>query len=526
MDITSQHWDAIVIGSGFGGGITAHQLAHGGKAVLILDAGRWADRNDSDWDTKTVLIDRKYRGTTAYEAPQWAGRKLMYPNEVVGGASVFYGGASFRLRETDFRRRGAFAGRATAPEGYVDWPISYDELEPYYSAAERLIGVAGVAGTDPFEPPRSQDYEHAPPPFGGPSRNLAAAAERLGLRPFQIPLAINYHANGNRAKCVGCLTCDLFPCKIGAKNDVSSAILPEAIAHGAVVKDRTRVRRIVREGSRVVGVECADLTTGSTYVVRGDVIVVGAGAIQSPRLLLASGFGDLDPNGDLIGRYLTRHCSGVNIGLFRFETNPDGMFHKQVAITDFYYGHPERRHGPEGPWGMIQGLQIPPAEYIELGAPFPFNRIGAFTTRFQMYLLTIAEDVPLASNRVTLHATRRDRFGAPIADVRSAYTRRDHAGRAALNRESARIMREAGAWLRLRKPIYGFSHAAGTCRFGTDPAQAVLDPMCRLFGTDNLFVVDASFMPTSGGVNPSLTIGAVALRTSEFLLKEWTAFAS
>lgn len=525
MDIRAQHWDVVVIGSGFGGGVTAHELARGGKAVLILDTGRWVDRNDGDWDTRTVLIDRKYKGKTPYEAPQWAGRQVMYPNEVVGGASVFYGGASFRLREADFRRRSEFAGRGLH-DGYVDWPIGYTDLEPFYSAAEHLIGVAGVAGTDPFEPPRSADYEHTPPAYGGPSRNLAAAAERLGLQPFPIPLAINYSGNGQRAKCVQCLTCDLFPCKIGAKNDVSVSILPDAIARGAVVKDRTRALNIMREGTRVVGVECVDLESGERFVVRSDVVVLGAGAIQSPRLLLRSGFGDMEPNGGLIGRYLTRHCSSVNIGLFRFHTNPDRAFHKQVGITDFYLGHPAGRHGPDGPWGMIQGLQIPPPEYIELGAPFPFNKIGAWTTQYQMYLLTIAEDIPQASNRVVLHGTRRDHLGEPIADVQSTYARRDLAGRGALNRESARILKEAGAWLRLRKPIYGFSHAAGTCRFGTDPATAVLDPMCRLFGMDNLFVIDASFMPTSGGVNPSLTIAAVALRTSAFLLDEWKAIAA
>ena len=523
-----QHFDAIVIGTGFGGSATALQLARAGKSVLVLDRGRWVDRDDSAWSPRMILTDRKYRSETPYEAPQAVRRKLMFPNATIGGSSVFYGAASFRLREADFERRSHPLVQGALADGYVDWPISYPDLAPYYDQAEQLLGVVGEAGVDPTEPPRTTAYGAAPPEYGSSARKIAEAAQRLGLQPFRIPLAINF-PNGKpngRSTCIRCTTCDLFPCKLGAKNDVSVTILPEAIRHGAELWGETVAVRIDHTGGRVTGVDCLDLRTGTRSTVSADAVVVSGGASPSARLLLVSGFGDVGPNGQLIGRYLMRHCSGVSIGLFPFQTNPERMFNKQVAITDFYFGHPHRKHGPDGRWGMIQVLQVAPPEYMRLEAPFPINRIGEWTIRYQIYLLCLAEDIPQAQNRVTLHLSRTDQTGHPLASVYYRHHRRDHQGRRALHREASRILRAAGAYLRLHKPIYTFSHALGTCRFGTDPQHAVLDPACRVFGVPNLFVVDGSFMPSSGGVNPSLTIAANALRVGQHMTEHWGTIAS
>jgi len=500
--------------------MTALQLAQAGKSVLLIDRGRWVDRDESAWDTNAILIDRKYKSRTAYEAPQFPVRRLMYPNDAIGGNSVFYGAASLRLREADFERRSRFPDSASH-HGIVDWPIKYDELQPYYEEAERLLGVAGVRGVDPTEPPRTTDYVCEPPPYGSPAKRIVRAAEALGLRPFQLPLAINFGGNNGRNRCIQCMTCDLYPCKLGAKNDLSVAVLPAAMQSGAVVRGQTVAINLRIERDRVTGVECVDLTTGEPFAVSCDVAVVSAGAIASPKILIASGLGSL-PNGDLIGRYLMRHCSGIVIGVCPFDANPEQMFHKQVAITDFYFGGPAK---PAGPWGILQALQVPPAEYMEQEGPFPVNRIGPWTVKKQIYLLAIAEDVPNPSNRVTIHPSERDPFGVPIASIHHRYDRRDFAARRALYRQGARILRNAGAWFRFRKPIYSFSHAVGSCRFGTDPATAVLDPHCKMFGVKNLFIVDGSFMPTSGGVNPSLTIAANALRVGRHMAQNWSAYA-
>jgi choline dehydrogenase-like flavoprotein len=516
-------WDMVVVGTGFGGSMVALAAVRAGLRVLLIERGRWVDRDDSAWDPRSILIDRKYRSVSPFETPRFGfGRTRFFPDEAVGGKSVFYGAASFRLREADFRLRERYPDVCS---DLTDWPIVYADLAPFYDQAERLLGVAGVAGSDPNEPTRAGPYGAAPPPFSAPARRVATAAEALGLRPFPIPLAINFASTDGRRPCVQCLTCDLFPCKIGAKNDLAVTVLPAAIAAGATVLHGTvavRLRRDGREG-RVSAVDCIDTASGERFSVTCRVCVVSAGAIPSAALLLASGLGAVEPNGSWIGRCLMRHCSGIVIGIFGGRTNSERVFHKQVALTDFYFGDGHR--SPPGPWGMIQGLQVPPPEYIAAEGGFPIGTLGAKTVDRQVFLLCIAQDLPDAGNRVEIDPAMTDTYGAPIPRVFHSYSPRDRGARRALYREGARILRKAGALIRVRKPINTFSHALGTCRFGDDPARAALDPWCRFFGVPNLFVVDASFMPSSGGVNPSLTIAANALRVGQHVVAEWDRLA-
>lgn len=518
--MSSSHWDAIIIGSGFGGSAVALKLAQAGRRVLVLDRGRWVDRDDTAWDPKTIQIDRKYRGVTPYEVDERWGRKLTYPDDAVGGKSIFYGAASFRLREEDFTPGARFpAGTPHLHE--MDWPIGYPDLEPFYHEAEHTVGVAGVAGVDPTEPPRTHDYPARPPAFGTSARRIAKAAASLGLRPFPIPLAINFQGGSGRPACVMCMTCDLFPCKICAKNDLAVTVLADALRAGALVRSRTIARHLVTTRGRVQEVECVDLERGTAITLTCDICVVSCGAIGTAGLLLASGLGNIAPNGALLGRYLMRHCSGIVIGMFPFKTNPERQFHKQVAITDFYLG--SAGQAPLGPWGTIQALQTPPPEFIEHSSPYPFpiGAIGAKTVEYHAYLLCIAEDVPMRDNRVEVDDTIHDDAGMPRIRVFHQYTKRDLRARRALVREGGRILRKAGALVRVRLPIHTYSHAIGTCRFGSDPSRAVLDPWCNFFGVSNLYVVDGSFLPSSGGVNPSLTIAANGLRIGQHLADHW-----
>lgn len=518
--MTLTPYDAVIIGTGFGGATTALRLAEAGLRVLVLERGRWVARDDSAWDARQILIERRYRSGTPYEVDERWGRTQTFPDDAVGGKSVFYGAASLRMRREDFAARDRFAAEDLATLPPMDWPMGYEDLRPFYQEAEQLLGVAGVAGADPCEPPRDGDYPTAPPAYGSSARRIAAAATGLGLTPFPIPLAINFQGNGTRPACVRCMTCDLFPCKICAKNDLAVTLLPAAQARGAEIRDRTIATRLVRDGNRIRQVECLDVERGTRYTVRADVIVVSCGAIATAGLLLHSGLGALEPNGRLIGKYLMRHCAGIVVALFPFRTNPEQQFHKQIAITDFYFGKPDR--APHGPWGMLQALQTPPPEYIEQASPYPSpsGKVGARTVQYQSFLLVIAEDLPRRENRVEL-GTETDRYGVPIARVFHQYCRRDLQARRALYREGGRIMRKAGAFLRLRLPIHTYSHAVGTARFGVDPGEAVLDPWCGFFGVPNLFVVDGSFMPSSAGVNPSLTIAANGLRVGRHLAEQW-----
>lgn len=513
-------WDAIVIGSGFGGSPVAATLAAAGRSVLVVERGRWVDRDESAWDAKAILIDRKYQGSTPYEVDERWGRKLVYADDAVGGKSIFYGAASFRMRERDFAGADRFDGDSRSlPD--MDWPIDYQDLSRYYDEAERRLAVAGVDGADPTEPRRETPYMARPPAYGRSARRIAEAAQALGFEPFPIPLAINYDADNGRAPCEKVMTCDLFPCKIGAKNDLAVTVLAEAQRRGAVVRDGSVATKLVRAGRRVSGVECQDIRSGRRFTERGKLVIVSCGAIPSAALLMRSGLQDASPGGRLIGRRLMRHCSGIVVGMFPFKTNPERQFHKQVALTDYYFGGPGR--GPAGPWGMIQALQTPPPEYIRAASPYGsiLGWIGAKTIEYQSFLLCLAEDLPNPENRIELDSSRSDPHGMPIARVFHRYSRRDLAARRALYRVAARILRKAGSLFRIRMPIHTYSHAVGTCRFGDDSRHAVLDPWCRVYGTDNLYVVDGSFFPSSGGVNPSLTIAANAFRVAHHLLERW-----
>ncbi|NIM51226.1 MAG: FAD-binding protein [Gemmatimonadales bacterium] len=516
-----QNWDAVVIGTGFGGSAVAFKLAKAGLSVLLLERGPWVERDQTAWDPLAIHVRGKYRGGSPQEVDERRGRKLVYPNHAVGGASVFYGGASFRLRTEDFAPSAQFNQTDHGSPPRMDWPIRYEDLAPWYDEAELTIGVAGVDGSDPTEPPRSGPYPEPPPPFGSSARRLADAARNLGLRPFPIPLAINFNGRRQRPRCVMCMTCDLFPCRISAKNDLAVTLLPEVSRCGGEIRDRTVAKCLLVDGNRVRGIECLSLRTGDTYTVRCDLCVVSGGAIASAALLLRSGLDRVEPHGRLVGRYLMRHCSGIVIGIFPFKTNPERQFHKQVAITDFYFGQPGRR--PQGPWGMMQALQTPPPELIEHTAPYPLPArwCGVKTLPYQAYLLCLAQDLANWENRVDLHPQARDRYGMPVVRVFHKYSRRDLRARQALYREARRILRKAGALVQFRSPVHTYSHAMGTCRFGTSPAYAVLDSWCRFFGIPNLFVVDGSFMPSSGGVNPSLTIAANGLRVGQYIAEQW-----
>lgn len=520
------HWDAVVVGTGFGGSTVALQLARAGVKVLVLERGRWVDRDETAWDPMAIHIDRRYKGTTPYKIAARGKHKLTYPDDTVGGKSIFYGAASFRLRREDFCPTEGLDGtdRSARPPG--DWPIRYDDLEPFYDAAERIIGVAGVVRVDPTEPPRRSEYPTKPPPYGTSAQRIAEAATDLGLRPFPIPLAINFQGDHGRPRCIMCMTCDMFPCKICAKNDLAVTLLPQAKRHGAQIRDRTVATQLVTEGRRVRKVECRNLKTGETYSVTCDLCVLSGGAIASAALLLASDLNEIEPNGRLIGRYLMCHCSGIVIGIFPFKTNPERQFHKQVAITDFYFGHPKKPRW--GWWGMIQALQTQPPELMEQISPYPaaLNVIAGRTVPYHAYLLCIAHELPNFENRVDLDPTATDAWGMPLARVSHTYARHDLRARRALYREAARILRRAGSLMRVRMPIHSYSHAIGTCRFGTNADEAVLDPWCGFFGVPNLFVVDGSFFPSSGGVNPSLTIAANGLRVGRHIVDHWGQLAT
>jgi choline dehydrogenase-like flavoprotein len=487
------HYDAIVVGSGLGGAFAAHALVHAGCSVLMIERGDWFERGPHNWDADGTL-----ERTSCYVDVGWRmeGERNGPVRAVhcVGGQSVFYGGVSLRLREKDFERGEAGDGRG--------FPFGYEELEPWYDEAERILGVTPSTG-DPLAPARSLPMTSTLSPLSTPSERIAAAAGRLGLQPFRLPLAIHQGGNG-RQGCVQCLTCDTFGCAVGAKNDTATAVLPPLLERGLHLAARTAAVRLLVRGDRVTGIECVDAATGRKETYQADHFVIAAGALASAQLLLASGLHARNPAGSLIGRYLARHCNGIVFGMFPQSPNPGGQFHKQIGIHDYYFGDTARR-APAGRLGAIQQVHAPPLGLTQHYAPrFVRPLLPSILSR-TTGLLVIAHEEPRRENRLMLDDRRTDAVGLPSLVIQHSYSNKDRRARRYLARR---------AWVTWLHRIHTFSHAMGTVRMGDDPRHSPLDAECRFRGIANLSVTDASALPAGGAVNPSLTIAANALRAA------------
>jgi choline dehydrogenase-like flavoprotein len=500
-------FDAIVIGSGFGGSLTARALVDAGWRVLMLERGDWVPRGPRSSAPDAVGPLTPYYSTeTPYRAIAGGEKDVIGAFQCVGGPSVFYGGAALRFRERDFAPCPEIAGDSGAA-----WPYGYDEIEPHYARAEAVLGVAGEQGADPTEPRHSTPYPQPPGALSPTARLIRDAALRLGLRPSRLPLAFNHSAGGGRTPCAACSTCDGFACAISAKNDLATAVLPDLVRRGLCLRPNSVAVRLVHEGGRVTAVDCVQREGLRTVRYEAPLFVLGAGALASPHLLLASGLDRLHPSGRAIGRYLMRHWNAVVIGLFPRRPDREAQFHKQIAIHDFYFGDPDARL-PLGKLGAIQQLSTPPSALVKAYLPRLVGGAVAAALPHATGLLVMAEDQPSFANGVAIDESRRDRFGLPELRITHRYSARDEQAGGALVGRARAILREAGAWMTYVQPIRTFSHALGTVRMGLDPDTAPLDADCRLRGTENLYVVDASGFPTAGAVNPSLTIAAHALR--------------
>jgi len=502
----AREWDAIVIGSGFGGAMAAHVLVRAGWRVLMLERGDWVPRGPASWrPSHAGMVSPFYSTESSYHVEE--GRRTSETGGMfcVGGPSVFYGGASLRYREADFVPDPSVHAASGAR-----WPVAYADLEPYYTGAEQLLGVAGTSGEDPVEPPRSAPFAAAPSPLAPLSLRLAEASRRLGLHPSRVPVAID-----SRGRCVSCNACDGFACAVQAKNDVATKLITPLLREGLVLRPNTVVTRLVEWNGRIGAVEVVDHGSRQFRRLRARHVILAAGALATPHLLLASGLDERSPARSAVGRYLTRHYNRIVFGVFPSRADRGHRFVKQVAITDFYFGHDWT--GP-GKLGVLQQMAVPPLSVVAQHLPRWLVPAAGQVLARSAALLGIAEDEPQQRNGVTIDWSERDRFGLPRLTVRHEYTRRDRDAGDALARCARRILREAGAVTCFSRTISTFSHALGTVRMGDDPATAPLDASGRYRGLENLHVMDGSALPTSGGVNPSLTIAANALRCATLLV--------
>ncbi|MGH2414623.1 MAG: GMC family oxidoreductase N-terminal domain-containing protein, partial [Microcystaceae cyanobacterium] len=406
------NYDAIIIGSGFGGSMVAYQLVRAGFKVLMLERGDWVKRSSHNWEADgTLELTPHHTTETSYRILAGGTQDSMGLNSCVGGPSVFYGTVSMRFREADFDANSTIVGDSGAC-----WPYKYANLEPYYTHAEQLLNIAGETGNDPTEPYRSAPYSQKPNTLSPTSQMIGNAAKELGLTPFRLPLAINYASENGRTSCITCMTCDSFACAIQAKNDLPTCVLSELTQKGLEIKANTVATRLVAEGQQIVAVECFDKQTNQKVRYHAKQFILSAGALGSPHLLLASKLEQFNPGGHTIGHYLMRHCNGIVFGLFPRNPNSTQQFHKQLGIHDFYFGHPTIQN-PSGKLGNIQQLQTPPVSLVEAYLPKPLGKILSPLVKHLTGLQVIAEDQPQYNNHVAINWSQKDRFGLPQLTV-------------------------------------------------------------------------------------------------------------
>jgi choline dehydrogenase-like flavoprotein len=514
---TFDGYDVLIIGTGAGGGTLARALAPSGKRILLLERGDWLPREPNNWSAHDVFVDSRYISPDTWHDAEG---KAFQPqvHYFVGGATKLYGAALYRLRREDFGELRHHDGISPA------WPISYDEMEPYYTLAEQLYQVHGARGEDPTEPSASAPYPFPALSHEPRIQQLADDLAAAGYHPFHAPCGVMLdEANLPYSTCVRCAFCDGFPCPLHAKSDAEVLGVRPALEHPNVtLLTRTTAVRLGTGASGRAVTEVEVDHEGEREIFTADVVVVSCGAANTAKLLLASA-NDQHPNGlangsDQVGRNYVFHNSQAVLALSR-EPNPT-VFQKTLGVNDFYFGTDDFEY----PMGNIQMVGKSTEEMYRGEKPLetklaPTRALRDIATHAVDFWLS-TEDLPRPDNRVTLERDGsirlRYEIGNQAASDRLYHQLKSMLGHLGLHPDHL-IPRHA--YLKTAIPVAGVAHQAGTCRFGTDPATSVLDVNCRAHEVDNLYVVDTSFFPSIGAVNPALTAMANALRVGDHLLE-------
>ena len=493
-------YDIVIVGSGAGGGTIAHALGSTDASVLIVERGDFIPQEPENWDPAAVWKDLRYRTTEHWIDA--AGREFRpYTHYCVGGNTKFWGSVMYRLRREDFGAVDHSDGVSPA------WPIDYETLSPYYDRAERLYEVHGESGIDPTEPPRM--------PFPYPkiphSEQIASMVDEIcaqGLHPSPLPLGLR--SPGEPEGCILCNTCNSFPCQRHGKSEADVCCLRPTITRPNVTLWTNALARRLRTdaaGRRLTAVEIEH--DGEVKVVETPLVVVACGAVNSAALLLRSA-NDKQPDGlanssGLVGKRYMAHLATMMQGFNPFWKNRT-VFQKTVAINDFYLSGPDGRY----PLGHIQSQGRTHGVMARTVATWmPLWAYNAWVARGSDWL-AMSEDLPRNDNRVTVD---------PDGRIRLAYRPNNIRAHDELVEETTRMLKRLGFALVMphSHQAQNTTHQCGTLCFGTDPRESVLDPYCRSHDIENLFVVDASFFPSSAAVNPGLTIAAQALRVADHI---------
>lgn len=534
---TSEQVDFAIVGSGAAGGVIARELSQAGFSVVLFEQGPRLSPAQFEHDelkywfmggitNDAVKNPQTFRNDPAKQAEQAMVRPALWYARTVGGTSVHYTANYWRFHEVDFEERtrlGPISGT-----GFSDWPISYAELEPYYTKVEWEIGVSGLAGASPFDPPRTKPYPMPPLPVKSSGVLFERGARKLGLHPFPAPMAINSQVYRGRPGCVHCGFCHGFACEVTAKSSTLTTMIPEAEATG---------RCEVRTESYVVQIETdkRGLATGVRYFdhdkreqrQKARTVIVCANGSETPRLLLMSANGafphGLANSSGLVGKYLMFNYSSRTNAVFERELNEYKSVQVSRILHDFYDSDPKRgfyggggidaRIGPQpSVWALRTAEEGP-----SWGSGYK-QRLAEFAR--SMTTSNHGTSLPVATNSVDLDPQLKDDWGMPAMRV----TYKDHpddlANARFLQDRGAEILEAAGA-LRVTKspvnPQTSSMHLLGTCRMGNDPAASVVDRYHRCHDVPNLFLCDGSSFVTSGRGQPTMTIQALAFRAAEHI---------
>jgi choline dehydrogenase-like flavoprotein len=546
--------NAVVVGAGAAGGIVAKELATAGLSVVLLERGKWYTANDCRKDDlrnqRTTQLGNAFgpedEGNPRVLYDPKTGPHTVLPSEggyqnnaaCVGGGTLSYGAMAWRFMPQDFRMRSIYG--APAGSSLEDWPISYDDLEPFYDKAEYEIGISGDYSGSPFFGPRKRPLPMPPLPPNREFQILEPAAKRLGLHPFHIPMARNSVPYNGRGPCMRCRWCVGFACEVDAKNGSQNTVIPIALASGnCELRTECMAKEILTDDrGRATGVDYFD-ANGHLQHQPADIVIVSACAIESARLLLNSK-SRLFPNGlgnqhDQVGRNLQGHHYTGAIGFFDFDTYDDIGPGASIAVADYNHGNPGLCGG-----GMLAN------EFIRLPIQI-IERMPAGTLRWGLkhkqamrtfYKRNIAvmgptQPIPMADARVTLDPEVRDKGGMPVARISgNVHPHTFDIGLVQAKRAEA-WLKEAGAVstiVNAGRPtiVSAGQHQAGTCRMGNDPKGSVVNRDCQVHNVDNVFVIDGSVHVTNGGFNPALTLTAIAYMASGTLVRNWkgTGFKS
>lgn len=537
--MANKHVNAVIVGSGAGGGVVAKVLAEAGLSVVMLERGKWYtfdDVTDDELISQRPVIANAYgpdeRFPRVFETPDGSTQVRFSCGAFniaacVGGGTLSYGAMGWRFMPQDFRMRSTY-GRL-AGSTLDDWPISYDDLEPCYERAEWEIGVSGDDSQNPFAPPRRKPQPMPPFPYNKEAQLLIPAAKRLGWHPFPIPMLRNSVPYGGRPACIHMRWCAGYACPINAKCGTQNTVIPVALATGnCELRTHAVVSEVMVDGrGKARGVKYFD-ANDRLQEQTADLVVVAGSATETPRLLLNSK-SKLFPNGagnnnDWVGRNFQGHGRGWAYGIMREDVYEEAGPGACVAFCDFNHGNTGLRGG-----GLIANDFIRPPYAFANRRPPGGSRWGLAHKEWQRknYKRTVLvtgpiQQMPVFESRVKVDPVVKDHWGIPVVRLCERCHPHDTELIALIADKSELLLREAGATETWKGggPASAM-HQAGTCRMGDDPSTSVTNRYGQLHEIDNLFVADGSLHVTNSGFNPVLTIMALGYWVGDHIVREW-----